>query len=194
MTIVFFWAGKCPAQKMIGNEVVDRAMLVNLVSWVSWAVIGSSLYISVSESLCFSIWACNLSYTLSHPLSICEKEEIETQPSRIYLQKRRNRTQENGQNQKMIAGDMTPFLYQCVSLKRWLRLMVLSIDFCVRCGGYQRRVCYCDRHEQRRHPFPFHGMRSSLLLSNYTWLFAVNKSTVSKIHIGTGTESYLQVD
>ena len=42
-----FWAGKCPAHQMIGNEVVDRAMLVNLVSWVSWAVIGSSIYISV---------------------------------------------------------------------------------------------------------------------------------------------------
>ena len=61
------------------------------------------------------------------------------QPSRIYLQKRRNRTQENGQNQKMIAGDMTPFLYQCVSLKRWLRLMVLSIDACMRFGGLTKR-------------------------------------------------------
>ena len=83
--------------------------------------------------------ACNLSYTLSHPLSICEKEEIETQPSRIYLQKRRNRTQENGQNQKMIAGDVTPYLYQCVSLKQWTRLMVLSIDSCMRCGGLTKR-------------------------------------------------------
>ena len=35
---------------------------------------------------------------------------------------------------------------------------------------YQRRAFYCDRHEQRRHPFPFHGMRSRLLLSNYAWL------------------------
>ena len=32
---------------------------------------------------------------------------------------------------------------------------------------YQRRAFYRDRHEQRRHPFPFHGMRSRLLLSNY---------------------------
>ena len=72
-----FRAGKCPAHQMIGNEVADRAMLINLVSWVSWAVIGSSIYISVSEKFCFSIWACNLSYTLSHLVSICAKEEIE---------------------------------------------------------------------------------------------------------------------
>ena len=32
---------------------------------------------------------------------------------------------------------------------------------------YQRRAFYRDRHEQPRHPFPFHGMRSRLLLSNY---------------------------
>ena len=155
----------------------------------------------------------------------------------------------------MIAGDMTPYLYQCVSLKPWTRLMVLSIDSCGRCGGlskrflkhrydlslvlsqqqssfdsvhfleisfffftdryrmgkcvryitcsywetktcrdwdiytinngpvietgmnsvgthflYQWRAFYRDRHEQRRHPFPFHGMRSRLLLSNNAWL------------------------
>ena len=44
---------------------------------MSWAVVGSSLYISVSASLSFSIWVCNVSYTFSHPVSICEKEEIE---------------------------------------------------------------------------------------------------------------------
>ena len=32
------------------------------------------------------------------------------------------------------SGDMTPYLYQCVSLKQWTRLMVWSIDSCVRCG------------------------------------------------------------
>ena len=57
------------------------------------------------------------------------------QPSCIYLRKRRNRTQENGLKQKMIAGAMTPKLYQCVSLKQWTRLMVLFINSCVRCGG-----------------------------------------------------------
>ena len=36
-------------------------------------------------------------------------------------------------------GDMTPYLYQCVSLKQWTRLMVLSIDSCVRCGGLTKR-------------------------------------------------------
>jgi len=35
---------------------------------------------------------------------------------------------------------------------------------------YQWRAFYCDGHEQRRHPFPFHGMRSRLLLSNNAWL------------------------
>ena len=39
---------------------------------------------------------------------------------------------------------------------------------------YQRRAFYRDRHEQRRHPFPFHGMRSRLLLSNYAWLLILS--------------------
>ena len=44
-----------------------------------------------------------------------------------------------GVSGKMIAGDVTPQLYQCVSLKQWTRLMVLFINSCVRCDGLTKR-------------------------------------------------------
>ena len=210
-----FLAGKCPAHQLIGNEVLDRAMLVNLVSWVSWAVIGSSTYISVSERLCFSIWACNVSYTPSHPVSICKKNSRKWTESKDdrwrydsvavpmcifetvdsfnvfvhwllyemwWIPMTSQLTHETRLTSVALSTTSFPIIWCAGHLSAQnndCHIFYQKLFLCINDGPvivtgisllYQRWAFYRDRHEQCRHPFPFHGMRSRLLLSNYAWL------------------------
>ena len=90
----------------------------------------------------------------------------------------------------MIAGDVTLYLYQCVSLKQWTHPMkrkwvpTLFMPVTIKSPSLiqKRNACHDNRPVVDIHHISHKSQ----------WTKPLNEAIVSKIHIGTGTESYLQ--